>query len=100
MDRRAFLTTVTGGLFAAPLAAEAQPAAKIYRIGMLETRSATLNAANVDAFRQGMRELGYKQGQTLEIVGASRWSWPQVVILLALASSPASRGRGRPNPDE
>ena len=35
---------------------------------MLETRSATLNAANVDAFRAGMRELGYTQGQNLEIV--------------------------------
>ncbi len=35
---------------------------------MLETRSAALNAANVDAFRQGMRELGYKQDQNLEIV--------------------------------
>jgi putative ABC transport system substrate-binding protein len=35
---------------------------------MLETRSSTLNGANVDAFRQGMRELGYKQGQNFEIV--------------------------------
>jgi putative ABC transport system substrate-binding protein len=35
---------------------------------MLETRSITLNAANVDAFRQGLRELGYKEGQNLEIV--------------------------------
>ena len=58
----------TGGLLAAPLAAEAQQAGKVYRIGMLETRSTALNAANVDAFRQGMRELGYKEGQNLEIV--------------------------------
>jgi putative ABC transport system substrate-binding protein len=35
---------------------------------MLETRSAVLNAANIDAFRQGMRELGYKEGQNLEVV--------------------------------
>ena len=68
MDRRAFLHTVAGSLLAAPLAAEAQQAGKIYRVGMLETRSAILNAANVDAFGQGMRELGYKQGQNLEIV--------------------------------
>ena len=68
MDRRAFIATVTGGLLAAPLAAEAQKSEKMYRIGMLETRSATLNAANVDAFRAGMRELGYTQGQNLEIV--------------------------------
>jgi ABC-type uncharacterized transport system substrate-binding protein len=69
VTRRAFIGTIAGGLLAAPLAAGAQQAAgKIYRIGMLETRSATLNAANVDAFRQGMRDLGYKQGQNLEIV--------------------------------
>ena len=54
-------------LLAAPLAAGAQ-AGKVYRIGMLETRSRTLNAANVDAFRQGLLELGYHDGQNLEIV--------------------------------
>ena len=35
MERRAFLAAVTGGLLAAPLAAEAQPAGKIYRVGTL-----------------------------------------------------------------
>jgi putative ABC transport system substrate-binding protein len=35
---------------------------------VLETRSAALNAVNIDAFRQGMRELGYVDGQNLEIV--------------------------------
>jgi hypothetical protein len=35
MDRRTFLATVAGGLLAAPLAAEAQPAGKVYRIGVL-----------------------------------------------------------------
>ena len=68
MNRRAFLRTLSGSLLAAPLVAEAQKSEKMYRIGMLETRSATLNAANVDAFRAGMRELGYTQGQNLEIV--------------------------------
>jgi putative ABC transport system substrate-binding protein len=55
-------------LLAAPLAAEAQPAGNVYRIGMLETRSTVLNAANIDAFRQGLLELGYKEGQNLEIM--------------------------------
>ena len=68
ITRRAFLGALTGGFFAAPIAAQAQPAGKVYRIGMLETRSTILNAANIDAFRQGMRELGYKEGQNLEIV--------------------------------
>jgi putative ABC transport system substrate-binding protein len=68
MHRRTFLGTLAGGLLAASLAAEAQPAGKIARIGMLETRSTVLNAANIDAFQQGMRDLGYKEGQNLEIV--------------------------------
>src|SRR5260370_33751863 len=68
MNRRAFLGTVAGGLLAAPLVAEGQQPGKVYRIGMLETRSTVLNAANIDAFRQGLRELGYKEGRNLEIV--------------------------------
>jgi putative ABC transport system substrate-binding protein len=49
------------------LGAFAQPQGKIWRIGMLETRSTVLNAASIDAFRQGMQELGYKEGQNFEI---------------------------------
>ena len=60
MNRRAFLGT--SAYLAAPLAAEAQPAGKVYRIGVLETTSPALNAANLDAFRQGLRELGYVEG--------------------------------------
>ena len=66
MNRRAFLVGSVA-VIAAPLVAWAQRAAKVYRIGMLETRSSALNAANIDAFRQGMRELGYREGQNLEI---------------------------------
>ena len=62
------LTVVALVLVSASLVAGAQPAGRVYRIGMLETRSTILNAANIDAFRQGMRELGYKEGQNLEIV--------------------------------
>jgi hypothetical protein len=59
MHRRAFLGTLP--FLAAPIAAGAQPAAKVYRIGMLlpfspehpETRAA------LDQFRQAVRELGY-----------------------------------------
>jgi ABC-type uncharacterized transport system substrate-binding protein len=54
-------------LFLAPIPAESQPAGKVYRIGVLETRSAALNAANLDAFRQGLRELGYRDGQNVDI---------------------------------
>ena len=42
----------------AAAATEAQQPGKMYRIGVLETRNATLNAANIEAFRRGLRELG------------------------------------------
>ena len=67
MERRTFLGTLAGGLLAAPLGVEAQPAGKVYRIGMLDTRSTVLNAANIEAFRQGLRDLGYKEGENFEI---------------------------------
>jgi putative ABC transport system substrate-binding protein len=67
MDRRAFIGSLAGGLLAAPLVAEAQQTGKLHRVGMLETRSTVLNAANIDAFREGLRALGYKEGQNLEI---------------------------------
>ena len=35
MERRAFLGTLVGGLLAAPLAAEAEPAGKVYWIGWM-----------------------------------------------------------------
>jgi putative ABC transport system substrate-binding protein len=47
--------------------AAGQSVGKVYRIGMLETRAAALNAANIDAFRDGLRGLGYIEGQNLVI---------------------------------
>ena len=49
---------------AAPLAAGALPAGKVYRIGVLETTSAALNIPNLDAFRQGLRKSGTSRGRT------------------------------------
>jgi hypothetical protein len=67
VDRRAFIGALAGGLLAAPLAAEAQEAGKVYRIGILETRSPVLNAANLDEFREALLALRYREGQNLEI---------------------------------
>jgi putative ABC transport system substrate-binding protein len=49
------------------VAVEAQPADKVYRIGVLERTSPTVNAANLDSFRQGLRALGYVEGKNLVI---------------------------------
>jgi putative tryptophan/tyrosine transport system substrate-binding protein len=65
MRRRDFITLVGGTAAVWPLAVRAQQQPKVWRIGMLETISAELNAANLGAFRQGLRDLGYVEGQTL-----------------------------------
>ncbi len=69
MNRRAFIRTLAGGLLTAPLAAgaQAQQLEKPYRIGMLERTSTAVNAANVAAFRQGLRERGYVEGERFVI---------------------------------
>ena len=66
MRRRDFIAGL-GTTAAWPLAAGAQQPTKSYRIGMLETISPALNAPQLDAFRQGLRELGYLEGQQYAI---------------------------------
>jgi putative ABC transport system substrate-binding protein len=67
MERRTFLALIPASLLAAPLAAEAQPSGKVYRIGILERTSPANNAANLDGFRRGMRELGYVEEKNFVI---------------------------------
>lgn len=67
MDRRTFIGGVAGGLLAAPLGAHAQQAGKVYHIGILETIPAAQNAANLNALRKGLRDLGYVEGRNLVI---------------------------------
>ncbi len=64
MPRRTFMALVSGGLLAAPLAAEAQTAGRIWRIGYLGPAVAAANRSEV-AFRQGLRDLGYVEGSNL-----------------------------------
>jgi putative ABC transport system substrate-binding protein len=67
VKRREFITLLGGAAAAWPLRAGAQQAGKVYRIGVLEMTSATLNVANVYALRAGLRQLGYFEGQNLVI---------------------------------
>ena len=64
--RREFMILL-GGAAAWPLAARAQQPGRVWRIGVLETTSMTLNAANLEAFRQSLRDLGYIEEQNLII---------------------------------
>jgi ABC-type uncharacterized transport system substrate-binding protein len=59
-------------LLVAPLAALAQQSAKVRRIGYLGNSSPALERDFVDAFRQGLRDLGYAEGQNLLI--EFRWA--------------------------
>jgi len=72
VDRRAFIGTVASGLLAAPLAVEAQQATKAPRIGFVEAGSRSANQHFLDAFRQGLRDLRYVEGQTIVI--EDRWA--------------------------
>ncbi|HEV8341317.1 MAG TPA: ABC transporter substrate-binding protein [Candidatus Binatia bacterium] len=47
--------------------AEAQQAKKVPRIGFLAANTASSNLARVEAFRQGLRELGYTEGKNIVI---------------------------------
>jgi putative ABC transport system substrate-binding protein len=65
MERRAFLAGAAA-LLAAPLAAETQQAAKVARIGyLLLDRAAAPHLP--EAFRQGLRDLGYVEGRNVVI---------------------------------
>jgi putative ABC transport system substrate-binding protein len=81
MNRRTFLCGLTVGALAAPLAAEAQPAArKMPRIGLLQPGMRL--PAWVGAFRQGLRQIGYVEGQNIAVEHrlADGWAEQRVVI--------------------
>jgi len=72
VERRAFLGAVTGGLLAAPVVAEAREPGKVYRVGLIAATTPVSEMAGpepvqplVRAFVQGLRTLGYVEGQNL-----------------------------------
>ena len=65
VQRRDFLLAA-GALLAAPLVADAQQAAKVARIGYLSNRLGAYPHLQ-EAFRQGLRDLGYVEGRNLVI---------------------------------
>ena len=66
MERRTFTAMIAGGLLATPFAAEAQQAAKVPRIGYLAGNLA-VSPHQHEAFRQGLRDLGYVEGRNVVI---------------------------------
>jgi putative tryptophan/tyrosine transport system substrate-binding protein len=87
MRRREFITLLGGAAAAWPLAARAQQPAR-YRIGHLAIAAPTDTPppppANWDAFVQGLREIGYMEGQNIAFEHRSAHDQPELFPKLAL----------------
>jgi putative tryptophan/tyrosine transport system substrate-binding protein len=83
MERRT-LVVGTVALLAAPLVAKAQSSGKVPRVAYLNASSAANATGVVEAFRQGLRELGYIEGQNILI--EYRWADGRFDRLPALAT--------------
>jgi putative ABC transport system substrate-binding protein len=73
MDLRGVLLTSLAGALAAPLAAEGQPTARIFRIGFLPSGASPAHRRQLEALDEGLRTLGYVQGKNIAITAL----WPK-----------------------
>src|SRR5260370_24798902 len=87
MDRREFLGTLAAGLLAAPLAAGAPQAGKVYRIGFVV---GARNPGVESSFPRGLLDLGYVEGR--DVVIEWRDASGHNDRLLALAADLIGRG--------
>ena len=81
---RSQIGVAVGGLLAMLLIGPAQPADKVAHIGFLSNTNATVGVASAEAFRQGLRELGWIEGQNIVI--DYRWADGDMDRHAALAS--------------
>jgi len=89
MRRREFIALVGSSVAGWPLAARAQqPAMPV--IGFLSSRMASESVSVVAAFHQGLKEIGYVEGQNISI--EYRWADFQDDRLAALAADPQTTG--------
>jgi len=70
VNRRAFLAGLGSTVLAAPRAAGAQPAGRVWRVGWLQP-SPPASAGHIN-FQQAMRELGYAPGENVRFEDRSR----------------------------
>jgi putative ABC transport system substrate-binding protein len=84
-DAVGLIVALVLGFLVVPLAVEAQPAAKVSRIGILSPFSlANQGPTRVDTFRQGLQELGYREGENILI--EYRWAEGHPERLAGLAA--------------
>src|SRR5262245_52112788 len=86
------MVTLILSLLTAPLTSQAQPAAHVPRLGLLIPSSFSAAASRIAAFRHGLRDLGYVEGQTILL--EYRYADEQLDRLPALAAELVQR-----NPD-
>ena len=67
MSKKILLSAVATLILASVLPAEAQQPKKVPRIGYLDAVSLSASAGRIEAFRQGLRELGYVEGKSIVI---------------------------------
>jgi len=67
MKRREFMAMLGGAAAVWPLAARGQQPGKVHRVGILWAGAPSANAPRMEAFRQGLRELGYVEGRNVVI---------------------------------
>jgi putative ABC transport system substrate-binding protein len=72
ITRRKLVIALGAGALAAPFGSFAQQQGKVWRIGFLGSTSAVGIAGNLNALREGLRELGYVEGRNLVI--EFRWA--------------------------
>src|SRR5438132_6738971 len=61
------IVTLVLSLFAAPLTSQAQSAAHVPRLGLLIPSAVSAVASRLEAFRHGLRDLGYVEGRTITL---------------------------------
>ena len=90
MRRREFITLLGGAAVGWPLAARAQRTGKMYRIGMLlpNTQEIVARSPRIQAFLQGLRDLGWIDGQSVTLEW--RYGEGQASRLAALAAELAT----------
>jgi putative tryptophan/tyrosine transport system substrate-binding protein len=88
LKRRQFITLL-GGAAAWPLAARAQQPATIPMIGVLDPRSPEAVVDRLRAFRQGLKGIGFVEGENLSIM--YRWAENQIERLPTLATELVQR---------
>jgi hypothetical protein len=94
VKRRDFITLLGGAAVAWPVAARAQQAGKIPRVGFMGNSTPALEANLVGPFRAGLHELGYHEGRNIVI----EYRWAEGSTSGLLCSAWTCRRRCSPAP--